>query len=141
MKVYLAAKYNRRFALRKLRDALKERGIEVTSQWIDNAEESKSAHHAAQMDIDDVTRADALVFFGEPTGSKNTGGGRWFEFGYAYAIGLRLLVVRDIEGYESVFTELNDIPDIRIDYSEVEDENFFTSIEIVDAIHQIVDIK
>src|SRR5690606_27818413 len=107
MRVYVAARYGRRFELRTFASALRSNGIEVTAQWLDNGEETAgSARQAALMDVEDVRRADAIVFFGEPHGSRNRGGGRWFELGLAFAIGKRCLAVLDGKGHESIFTAL-----------------------------------
>ena len=57
---------------------------------------------------------------GEPQASENRGGGRWFEFGYAHALGHRTIAVLDLDprkgghdhlppGHESVFTALPDV--------------------------------
>lgn len=124
MKVYLAAKYDRRFQLREIRDKLVAEGIEVTAQWIDNAEESKGMAEAAQMDLDDIDRADTVVFFGLPKGSENTGGGRWFEFGYAYAKGKPCMAILHESGHESVFSAL----------PSVVQENFVSVRELVISI-------
>jgi nucleoside 2-deoxyribosyltransferase len=120
-KVYIAAKYHRRFELRSLADALRARGVEVTSRWIDNGEDEAAERGgpgaAAQMDLDDVVSADAVIFIGEPRGSKNTGGGRFFELGFAYGLGKRLIAVLGADGvdptlgctgrgHETVFTSL-----------------------------------
>lgn len=106
-KVYIAARYDRRFELRFAANALRANGHEVTAQWLDNAEEFKeSMAAAAQMDLDDIDRADTILFIGEAFGSANRGGGRWFELGYAYALGKRLFVVLGEGGHETVFTEL-----------------------------------
>lgn len=93
MKLYIAAKYGHRFMLRPIVERLEAHGIESTAQWINNAEESKSAADAARMDVDDVLRADALLFFAEPKGSMNTGGGRYFELGLAYSAGKDIVAV------------------------------------------------
>jgi len=86
MKIYIAAKYGKRFELRDLADHLRSLGHDVTSRWLDNgAEQTMSPEYAAQMDIEDVDRAELLLFFAEPVGSLNTGGGRYFELGYALA--------------------------------------------------------
>jgi hypothetical protein len=115
VKIYIAAKYQRRFELRTLRDALQSMGHPVTSQWLDNAEESKGQAAAAEMDVADVLAADAIVFIGEPRGSKNSGGGRWFELGVAYQAGkiCHAILPPPLEEYtdergrnESVFTSL-----------------------------------
>lgn len=105
MKIYLAAKYNRRFELRPLVDQLETSGHESTAQWINNAEESKGRAAAAQMDVDDVLRADVLIFFAEPKGSANSGGGRYFELGLAHASGLKIIVIL-VDDHETVFTAL-----------------------------------
>lgn len=117
--VYIASKYARRFELRAVADAAKERGYTCTSRWLDNGEEEAGGPAAAaQMDLDDVDRASVVLFVGQPQGSKNAGGGRWFELGYAYARGKRcMVVVADPElgvdsslgsapGHETVFTSL-----------------------------------
>lgn len=128
MKIYIAAKYGRRLDddVKHFRKELERLGHEITAQWLDNAEESKGLQDAAIMDVEDVDRADTLIFIGEPRGSKNRGGGRWFEFGYAYSAGKRIYVILpdpltaetspDFEyGFEngrrdeSVFTALPDV--------------------------------
>jgi nucleoside 2-deoxyribosyltransferase len=115
MKFYIAAKYARRFELRALRDALQAMGHPVTSQWLDNAEESKGQAAAAEMDVADVLEADAIVFMGEPRGSQNSGGGRWFELGVAFQAGkvCHAILPPSLEPHgdergrnESVFTSL-----------------------------------
>lgn len=116
MKIYIAALYERRFLLRSVRTLLEQEGHECTSQWLDNAEESKSREQGALMDVDDVLRADVLLFIGEPKGSRNRGGGRWFEFGLAYARGRRCMAVLHGD-HESVFTAL---PTVDV-YETVED--------------------
>lgn len=121
MKVYLAAKYQRRFELRPLAEQLQAAGHEVTAQWIwDGEEKCRTITEAAEMDVADVLRADCLVFFGQPQASENRGGGRWFEFGLAYQAGKKLIAVLDMTkglgghdhlppGHESVFTALPEV--------------------------------
>jgi len=117
MKIYIAAKYARRYELRSLVEKLKEIGHEVTSQWIYDSEPEKSIKEAAERDINDVLAAECLVFIGEPQASENRGGGRWFEFGFAYAKEKRCIAVLSMDpskgghdhlpiGHESVFTAL-----------------------------------
>nr|QIG67116.1 DUF4406 domain-containing protein [Rhizobium phage RHph_TM26] len=115
--IYIAAKYQRRFDLRPLAEELKALGYEITAQWLYNGEEQKTITEAAIMDLQDVERADTLIFIGEPQASENRGGGRWFEFGLACAWGKRTIAVLDYDptkgghdhlpiGHESVFTAL-----------------------------------
>ena len=106
MRIYIAAKYGKRFELRELAQKLRDMGHEITAQWLDNAEESKSREDAAKMDVDDVLRADTLIFFAEPRHSLNTGGGRYFELGLAWAEGKRILAVSESPDYETVFLHL-----------------------------------
>lgn len=106
MKIYIAAKYVMRYELRHVVDQLRAMGHECTSQWIDNGEESKGQQAAALMDLADVDRADAVIFMAEHHRSQNIGGGRWFEFGYAYAQGKRIYVVRPGDMNETVFCAL-----------------------------------
>lgn len=128
MKIYIAAKYNRRFELTDLARALQELGHEITSQWVFGGEEHKGIEAAAIMDVEDVVRADCLVFIGQPQASENRGGGRWFEFGLAYGLKKRLIAVLDMDptcgghdhlplGHESVFTAL---PEVEIVTSQSE---------------------
>lgn len=118
--IYIAAKYQRRFDLRELADRLTAQGHDVTAQWLWDGEEGKPIEEAAAMDVDDVRRSDVLVFVGEPQFSENRGGGRWFEFGMAHALGKRCIAVLDMaagegghdhlpDGHESVFTALPDV--------------------------------
>lgn len=120
MKIYIAAKYQRRFDLRPLAEMLQALGCEITAQWLWDGEVNKTIQQAAVMDVEDVRRADTLVFIGEPQASENRGGGRWFEFGMAHALGKRCIAVLDLDptkgghdhlplGHESVFTALPDV--------------------------------
>jgi nucleoside 2-deoxyribosyltransferase len=120
MKIYIAAKYNLRFELKLLAIELEKLGHEITSQWIFGGEEHKGIREAALMDVEDVMRADCLVFIGQPQASENRGGGRWFEFGLAYALKKRCIAVLDMDptigghdhlplGHESVFTALPEV--------------------------------
>lgn len=128
MRIYVAAKYGRRAKLRSLVAKLEELGHESTSQWINDGEEGRGIQDAAIMDVQDVLRAECLIFIGEPQGCEIRGGGRWFEFGLAYGRGLRCICVLNLEelpnvgdrshlppGHESVFSAL---PNVQIVTSE-----------------------
>lgn len=127
MKIYIAARYGRKDELKTLFAKLEELGHECTSRWISDGEEGKTQQQAAEMDVEDVLRADALLFVGEPSGSVNRGGGRWFEFGVAFQAGKLCLALLDDsgsgehsgsrDGHESVFTHL---PSVRTFRSEAE---------------------
>ena len=119
--IYLAARYARRNeGLRELGEHLIDLGYLITANWLWEGEEGKTIQECAIMDVEDVRRADTLVFFGEPQASENRGGGRWFEFGMAHALGKRCIVVLNLDptvgghvhlpiGHESVFTGLPDV--------------------------------
>lgn len=102
MKVYLAAQYCEKYRLRALAEELESKGIEVTSTWLSEPHGPNTQMHEvteddrqryAITDLEDVDRADCLVFFSiEPTQSFFRGG-RHVEFGYAYAKGKEIIVV------------------------------------------------
>lgn len=96
MKVYLAARYDRRDELRVYRDKLESLGVTVTSRWLDEQEplDGNMTHrpedwyrHTAYVDLEDVARASALIFFSEDPNIGIRRGGRHVEFGYAKALG------------------------------------------------------
>lgn len=101
MKLYLAARYNLKDAMREVRDFLTSDGHEVTAQWIDVEHESDKAITVtdemrveyAVMDVEDVLRADLLVAFSDPREAKFGGGGRHVEFGIALQAGKGIIVV------------------------------------------------
>jgi hypothetical protein len=106
MKIYLASRYSRHSEMRGVRDVLQAVGHTVTSRWIDchtdvvgdftasftqeflNTSPELSAP-LGQHDLDDLTRADAVISF---TGSGGKGG-RHVEFGYALALGKRMIII------------------------------------------------
>ena len=90
MKVYIAAPYVRRQAAQWLRGTLETAGVEVTSRWL--SELNNNDHAGAQMDLDDVDAADAIILYNPPNFHRE-GGGRHVEFGYAIAQGKRLILV------------------------------------------------
>jgi hypothetical protein len=104
-------------------ETLRAAGHTVTSRWVYGSETERgedqsesTAVRASKMDIADVLEAETILFFGEPRGSSNRGGGRWFELGLAYASGLRCICVLNMNdeavhdhnesGHESVFTHI-----------------------------------
>ena len=101
MKIYLAAKFEQKMEMRDVRTLLESWGHEVTSQWIDV--EHTEDHNIqvtddmrigyAQMDINDVLRADVLVTFAGERKVPAIGGGRHVEFGVAVQAGMPIIVV------------------------------------------------
>lgn len=95
MKVYIAAKWARRFVMREVSHAIVAEGHVVTSRWLwqDADENEKEWTEGALMDVGDVRAADVCLTYPEEYRSKNTGGGRHFEFGLAYGLGKKLIIV------------------------------------------------
>lgn len=96
MRIYIASTYGSMTEMRSVKKFLEDDDHVVTARWIDGGEEGpggRSMEAAAHMDIDDIQRADALFYMARPVGSASVGGGRHWEFGYAYALGKRCVVV------------------------------------------------
>jgi hypothetical protein len=98
MKLYLAARYERREEIAKIR----VEGHEIVSRWLTGSHDSMDSADAAAEDLADVASADALVLFADPPGIFSRGG-RHVEFGYALALGKEIWVVG---GPENVFQHL-----------------------------------
>lgn len=102
MKVYLAARYSRREQLKELAAELERMGHTVTSRWLEtewvNRPDQSSAappeyrQKYAAIDLEDVRAADVVISFTESPGDGSRGG-RHVEFGYALALGKRMIVV------------------------------------------------
>ena len=97
---YLAARFPRRAELESYVPQFKEAGFEVTARWVFGGEEGLTRSDIAELDLDDVYDADVIVLFTEEYGSKQSGGGRFVEFGYAMALGKECYAIGD---YENVF--------------------------------------
>lgn len=112
-KVYLAAPYGAMQRMRDWKVKLEERGHVITSRWINGNEEGMTLADAAQIDLDDVNAADAVVSFALAKGTAFTGGGRHVEFGYGLARGKLMVVVAPNQ--ENIFHHLECVllvPDI-----------------------------
>jgi nucleoside 2-deoxyribosyltransferase len=91
MKVYVAAPYPIRDLAIYVMRALEEHGHEVTSRWLKALDELTDEH--ARKDMEDVASADVLLAM-NPDGWENIGtGGRHVEFGYALALGKRVVLI------------------------------------------------
>lgn len=97
MRLYLAARMSRLPELARYRKELEGMGYEVTSRWLNNEEDGLTFADIADLDLDDVRRADAIVLFTQEAGSANVGGNRLIEFGYAWALGKDLNIVGEKE--------------------------------------------
>ena len=102
-KFYLAARYARRDELKGYAAALEAiKGVEVTSRWLQEEAplDSNMGDHkiefykdTAAIDIEDIDRAHAVVFFSEDPLVGVPRGGRHFEMGYAHAKGKSVYVI------------------------------------------------
>jgi hypothetical protein len=101
IRVYLAAKFDRREEMLRVYTWLCSLGYVVTSRWLTIEEDqlmSPDGPKWAVNDVEDVLSSDVLVFFAEPTGAVGAGrGGRHVEFGVALATGKEIIVVGKIE--------------------------------------------
>lgn len=102
MKFYIAGRYSRRDEFREVAKQLIEMGHEVTSTWLQENEplQSHMGDHSpawyaktAQTDLDDIDRADAVLFYAEDPKVGTPRGGRHVEYGYALAKGKFIYVV------------------------------------------------
>lgn len=107
MKIYLAAPYSEMLRMRGWEQHLVAAGHTCTSQWIHGNEEGMSLNDAAQMDLDDVDAADAVVSLALPKGTMFSSGGRHVEFGYGLARGKHMIVVSEGGGCENIFHHLD----------------------------------
>jgi nucleoside 2-deoxyribosyltransferase len=94
MKVYLAHNFKAREWLPEVIERLKQAGIECTSTWITDDAHTKGGSHreSALVDLDDIDRSDCLVLFVDNYGYR-PGKGKYFEMGYAFAQGLRVIII------------------------------------------------
>jgi hypothetical protein len=112
MKLYLAARYDRREEMAALADAIEDLGHEVTARWVDG--HGQPDGESARYDLTDVIVADALVLFTEePTASVPFAarGGRHVEFGYALKAGKRMFIVGARENIFHELPEVTALPD------------------------------
>jgi predicted metal-dependent HD superfamily phosphohydrolase len=117
MKIYLAARFDRKVEMKELSQEIKVLGVEVTSRWLDEApmphgkeEREQFLLDTAAMDRDDVKSADVLVRFSDDL-STLTIPARWGtasrmeETGMAYAWGKKIVIVG---GRQSLFDHFAD---------------------------------
>jgi nucleoside 2-deoxyribosyltransferase len=104
-KIYLAANFAARDALQSVKTLLEQMGAVVTSRWIDSAAFVPAVD--ALMDIQDISAADMLLLFVDQYG-PTSGRGKYFEFGYAYALGKQCILIG--EANNCVFFALPNVP-------------------------------
>lgn len=104
MKVYLAARFSRRHEAHALGQRLQALGHTITSRWslpdsdhVKPAGMSRQAADAERQrfaleDIEDLRAADCCISLMQPP-RDNSRGGRHVEFGYALALGQRMMII------------------------------------------------
>jgi hypothetical protein len=112
MKIYMAAKFSRRKELELLSELLKDVGHVCNARWVFGGEEGLSSEQIADVDVNDVIDADAIMCFTHERGTPQPGGGRHVEFGIALSRNKRLILIGPrenvfhhypgVEVYESV---------------------------------------
>jgi len=93
MKVYLAARFERRIELVAHRTALEIAGHTVTASWLDACDTDECTAREAQIDFDEVRAADILIFFAEDPKTAWPRGSRCVEYGVALQMGKPIYVV------------------------------------------------
>ena len=99
---YLAGLFGRQKELAGYAAEIRSWGHTVTSRWLDETPVDMPDPYAAaravvDRDFEDVRACDTTLLFTQPRGEPQVGGGRFVEFGYAWAIGRTLAVVGPVE--------------------------------------------
>ena len=95
--VYLAHNGAAKDALKIVVELLEKAGIIVTSGWLKPTHKMIDCLEDALMDIKDIDTCDVFVLFVENYGSI-PGRGKYFEAGYAYAKGKKIILVGTEKG-------------------------------------------
>ena len=130
MKVYIASRFSRRHEAHALGRRLQALGHTITSRWslpdsdhVKPVGMSKQAADAERQrfaveDIEDLQAADCCISFMQPP-RDNSRGGRQVEFGYALALGHRMIIIGP---RETVFHHLPGV------------EHYASAEDLVDAL-------
>lgn len=118
VKVYLAAPFALNIVVNALAGELRRAGFPITSRWhdpkfghgknfaVDYSDQGRDGmSKEANEDLSDIRDADVLIAFTQPPKTSYTSGGRHVEFGYALALGKKILVCGPVE---NVFVNLAD---------------------------------
>jgi hypothetical protein len=103
--VYIAARGEDQALAAQVRAQLSLAGVGCTARWIDQSLANES-HAEAQMDIDDVRRADVLVLLKPKASHRHTTGGHHVETGIALERGMPVVLLGEVE---NVFHRHNDV--------------------------------
>lgn len=94
-RIYLAARYSRYEEMAEYAARLRTIGYVVQAEWITGAHHNTDSAQCAIIDYEEVLGADIVISFTEPPGevAGRGRGGRHVEFGIAFALGKRCIVV------------------------------------------------
>ena len=91
MKIYLAANWNRREEMGKIKDRVEEMGHTITARWIDQKFDTDVAN--AWADMKDLLDAEALFLFNDVGGEYDGSGGKYVELGIALSCGMPIVCI------------------------------------------------
>jgi nucleoside 2-deoxyribosyltransferase len=91
VKIYIAAPYPCRNQCIQVMKDLEALGHTITSRWLKSPDELADEH--ARKDLADVAEADVLLALNYAGWEDKGTGGRHVEFGYAIALGKRIVLV------------------------------------------------
>lgn len=126
IRIYLATLFSRREEMEKVADKLTIAGYEVVSRWVYGGEDGLSDRDIAELDLEDVRKADIVMSYTALRGAATPGGGRHVEFGYGYALGKRSVIIGE---RENVFHHLPDV-EVYATLSAFLDENYPTPLDM-----------
>jgi len=136
MRVYIAARYSRKYDMKLVRLELERNGLLCTSSWLNepHAPDTEMQSLTEEMnreyattDLHDIDRADHVLFFSESVLTPR--GGRHVEFGYALGVGKIIHVIGPRENIFHYLEHVN-IHDSVSDYIEYVKQ----SIELVEEV-------
>ena len=121
LKVYIAARGEDQLLAKLARTMLDVLGIQSTARWIDQSLVNES-HDEAQMDIDDVRSADALILIKPKDSHRTTTGGPHVETGIALERGLPIVLLGERENVFHQHQGVRVLPWPIVSWSAVADE-------------------
>jgi nucleoside 2-deoxyribosyltransferase len=119
VRVYLASRFARRDEMREVASELEASGFIVVSRWLgspaplsaDDLNPGGPASSLAEMDLEDLRRADLCIAFTEATDHPKPGrGGRHTELGIAVGLGLEIMIVGPREHVFHALPEVRQYP-------------------------------
>lgn len=116
-RIYVSAPFELQSKARAVRDTLVEHGYTVTSSWLDEQPSNElSPCDMAERDVADMFRADVLVSINPQEWERQGTGGRHFEAGVAFMLGMPTFIY----GVRSnVFHSLSNVKAVSPSFPEI----------------------